>query len=460
MPEHFQPPTHVWTRLRADSALVGVCSALGRALGVPTAAVRMLFAIGGGLFVAVVPVSAVLQLEPLAVFSLGGLCGSSILLYLLAWFSLPSDAAEHRSVLSAMSVASVRGNPSLEATAEVARRALVSPGAAVARWLVLAGFIGSAVTLTILGAISLTGSGFGSWTLFGVGAGVVASGGALGLLPITLVDDARWSGSVSTLPRSVVFAIITSVVLLLAGALLMVDAVYGIQATAVTGAIALLALGLLSVVLVPWIRRLWRGMREESEERALVRQQAEITAHLHDSVLQTLTVIQREGTDAQLARQLARQQEVALRRWLYGNVTATATGDADNFHGASLKDTVASLCAQLESQYGVEIDVVTVGDILISDAVAPLVRATREAASNAVRHGKVGVQVFVDAASSPLEVYVRDRGPGFDLSAVPEGRLGVRESIIGRMKRAGGNARIAPAIGGGMEVTLTLSIAD
>ncbi len=458
MTELFQPTMHAWTRQRSDSLLVGVCAALGRALGVPTAAVRALFALGGALFLAVIPVSAAFKLEPLAVFSLGGLCGSSIIVYLLAWLSLPSDVQEHRSVLSAMSVASVRGNPSLEATAQVARQALVSPGGALVRWIVLAAFIGVSVTLTILGALSLTGYGFGTWVLFGVGAGTIAGGGALGLLPLSLVDDARWSGSVSTLPRAVLFGIALSVFLMLAGALIMVEAVYGLQAMVVTAAIALLAVGLLSVVLVPWIRRLWSSMREESEERALVRQQAEITAHLHDSVLQTLTVIQRESTEAQLARQLARQQEVELRRWLYGNVSAQSSGsDADSDLPSSLKDAITAMCAQLEQQHGVEIDVVTVGDAPLTARSIPLVRAAREAASNAVRHGKVGVQVFMDAASTPLEIYVRDRGPGFDLAQLPEGRLGVRESILGRMERAGGSARITPAIGGGMEVTLVLA---
>lgn len=438
--------------------LVGVCAALSRALGVPVTGVRAVFALGGALFLAVIPASFMLKLEPLAVFSLGGIFGSSMVTYLLAWFCLPSDTPEHRTLLSAMSVAPVRGNPSLDATARMARRALVSPEVALVRWLILAGFVGSVVTLAVLGAISLTGSGFGPWVLFGVGAGGVAAGGALGLQPLSLVDDARWSGSLSTLPRAVVLGIFGSAMLLLGGALLMVGSVYGVKATVVTALITLLALSLLSVVLIPWIRRLWRSMREESEERALVRQQAEITAHLHDSVLQTLTVIQRDGTDATTARLLARQQEVALRRWLYGNVTSggTITGSATDLPD-SLKDAIAAVCAQLEQQHGVEIDLITVGDVPVCSKVLPLVLAAREAASNAVRHGKEGVQLFLDASSSPLEVYIRDRGPGFDPATVPEGRLGIRESIVGRMERAGGTARIAPAIGGGMEITLTLN---
>ncbi|MDO5645312.1 MAG: ATP-binding protein [Dermabacter sp.] len=464
MTEVIQPSARLWVRPRGEAVLVGVCAAVGRATGVPTVLMRTLFLLGGMSFLTgalglltLFPLSAALTGVPLVLVALGGVSASSMIVYLIAWASLPSDAGEQRVMLSEGAASRVRGRPSLQAGMSAAQRVLTSRRTAGAQWLVLSGIIGASVTMIVLGILALVAPWWETGTRLGVGAGIVATGAGIGLLPLGLVDDARWSGTVGTLPRAVAYTLAVSVTLLLGGSLIMVESVFGVEAMAVTGSIALIVLGLMSVVLIPWGRRLWRGMREESEQRALVHQQAEITAHLHDSVLQTLTVIQREGVDPDRMRQLARQQEVELRRWLYGKRALGSTaGPGIQELPASLREAVTLIAEQVEKQHGVEIDVVAIGDCEMSEEILPLALALREAASNAVRHGKSGVRVFLDAADSPIELFVRDRGPGFAVTDIPEGRLGVRESIIGRMERAGGSARIGPAIGGGAEVTLAI----
>jgi signal transduction histidine kinase len=93
----------------------------------------------------------------------------------------------------------------------------------------------------------------------------------------------------------------------------------------------------------------------------------------------------------------------------------------------------------------------------VTDAVRPVVLAAREAMVNAAKHsGADKVDVFAESDGRRTEVFVRDRGRGFDPDAVADDRLGVRNSIVDRMRRHGGTAAVRSAPGEGTEVRLLL----
>jgi len=206
-------------------------------------------------------------------------------------------------------------------------------------------------------------------------------------------------------------------------------------------AVALVAVG----VFGPWGIRLWHELIAERTKRVREEERAEMAAHLHDSVLQTLALIQnRAGASSEVAR-IARAQERELRQWLYSGV-----GVADADLSTDLKDYAAAL----ELDYPVRFDVVVVGQTSERSS-GELAAAAREAMFNAARHAGGDVSLYIEASAAAVDVFIRDRGPGFDLKSVPEDRLGVRESIIGRMRRAGGTATVRPGAGGaGTEVQL------
>ncbi|WP_244303261.1 sensor histidine kinase [Leucobacter coleopterorum] len=113
--------------------------------------------------------------------------------------------------------------------------------------------------------------------------------------------------------------------------------------------------------------------------------------------------------------------------------------------------------AALENEYAVRFEIVAVG--AGEGVVAPtaIVAAAREAMLNAARHAGGDVTVYLEVTPDRVTLDVTDRGPGIDAEALPEGRMGVRESILGRMERAGGTARIVPGPGGnGAAVRLSL----
>jgi len=191
----------------------------------------------------------------------------------------------------------------------------------------------------------------------------------------------------------------------------------------------------------------------EAEERAArVRSQerADVAAHLHDSVLQTLALIQKHSDDGRTVAGLARAQERDLRAWLYGDTASTDTSVA-----AALR----SAAAEVEDAHGLPVEVVTVGDAPVGEESRPLVLAAREAMVNAAKHsGAVRVDVYAEVAGDRVEVFVRDRGRGFRPEDVPEDRLGVRRSIIDRMERHGGAATVRSAPGEGTEVRLSMPL--
>ncbi len=198
----------------------------------------------------------------------------------------------------------------------------------------------------------------------------------------------------------------------------------------------------------PWLLRLSSDLSEEREARVRSEERADVAAHLHDSVLQTLALIQRSAGDPATVSRLARAQERDLRSWLY----AEESTDESSLAGA-----LRSAAAEIEDVHGVTVDVVAVGDCELDEPLRPVVQATREAVTNAAKHAGTGrVDVYAEVDDRTVSVFVRDRGVGFDADAVPEDRMGVRNSIVGRMERHGGSASVRSTPGEGTEVRLSL----
>ncbi|WP_217199135.1 ATP-binding protein [Streptomyces buecherae] len=205
----------------------------------------------------------------------------------------------------------------------------------------------------------------------------------------------------------------------------------------------------------PYLVRMAQDLSEERLMRIRAQERAEVAAHVHDSVLHTLTLIQRNAEDAREVTRLARAQERELRAWLN---RPEGRGKEEADEPATLADAVKSTAAEVEDYHGVPVEVVCVGDCPLDDRLAAQMQAAREAMVNAAKYGGEGgaVQVFAEVEGRTVFVSVRDRGPGFDLDAVPDDRMGVRESIIGRMQRNGGTARLRSAPDGGTEVELEM----
>jgi signal transduction histidine kinase/phage shock protein PspC (stress-responsive transcriptional regulator) len=212
--------------------------------------------------------------------------------------------------------------------------------------------------------------------------------------------------------------------------------------------LTVVAIGL-GLVAGPFVWRLVRQLDDERRERLLQQQKADVAAHLHDSVLQTLALIQRQADDPRAVLTLARAQERDLRGWLFG--------DAPDSEG-TLRSALEQAASEVEQAHGVAVEVVAVGDCPLDDQLAAVVRAAREAMVNAAKHsGAASVDVFAECCPETVEVFVRDRGRGFDPDAVPDDRLGLRGSVVGRLERHGGSARVRSAPGEGTEVALTIN---
>ena len=201
-----------------------------------------------------------------------------------------------------------------------------------------------------------------------------------------------------------------------------------------------------AIILAPWWLRLVRGLAAERAERIRSQERAEVAAHLHDSVLQTLALVQRRADDPREVAALARRQERELRAWLNDS---RPTGTF-----AAALDGAAS---EVEGDHHVPIEVVTVGDAPLDDRAAALVAAVREALVNASKFaGPDPIAVYAEVEDGRFEVFVRDRGPGFDPEGVPKDRRGVRDSIVARMERHGGTATVHSRPGHGTEVELVI----
>jgi len=268
---------------------------------------------------------------------------------------------------------------------------------------------------------------------------VVASGGAVAWsLGFDRHDPAR-AAAYGLISRS-----ISSGLLVVAGCAVLLSRPTALNAVLAVGAVVL-AIGVLAA---PRVVRLWSELMTERSTRVRQEQRAEIAAHLHDSVLQTLALIQnRAGASSEVAR-IARAQERELRDWLFERDIPVAD---------DLSAELRTVAATIELDYPVRIEVVATGESVAG--IPSVVAASREAILNAARHAGGEVSVYLETSPSAIDVYVRDRGAGVDLDALPDDRLGIRESIIGRMTRAGGSATVKPGAGGsGTEVHLHLEV--
>jgi signal transduction histidine kinase len=203
-----------------------------------------------------------------------------------------------------------------------------------------------------------------------------------------------------------------------------------------------------TIILAPWWIRLVRGLAAERSARIRSQERAEVAAHLHDSVLQTLALVQKRADDPREVAALARRQERELRAWL-NNTRPAGT--------ATLAGALEAAAAEVEGDHHVPIEVVTVGDGPLDEGAAALVAAAREALVNASKFaGPESISLYAEVEGGRAEVFVRDRGPGFDPEAASADRRGVRDSIIARMERHGGRAIIHSTPGHGTEVELVI----
>jgi signal transduction histidine kinase len=395
-------PATTATGLRRDRSrrlIAGVCAGLARRFGIDALLVRVAF---------IAAASA----------------GFGVLAYAACWVLLPADDA-----------------PAPASRLRTGRAALE---------------VGLGTGLLVLAAL-LTFRATGLWFSDAVvwPAVLVSAGGALlwrqsqAGAPTAVAETPR---PASTRPPQVTAALapaITAsrtglgVVLVLAAALLFLQAIGALPSLRDAAVVVLVLAVALGVIAGPFVVR-QRTDRIRSQERA------EVAAHLHDSVLQTLALVQKRADDPRAVAALARRQERELRSWLGGERPA----DPEERFAAALQ----AAAEEVEEAHGAQVDLVAVGDAPLDDRARATVGAAREAMVNAAKFaGEAGpVAVYAEATDRAFEVFVRDRGPGFDPEAVPGDRRGVRESIVGRMSRHGGQAVVHAAPGAGVEVELRM----
>jgi signal transduction histidine kinase/phage shock protein PspC (stress-responsive transcriptional regulator) len=295
-------------------------------------------------------------------------------------------------------------------------------------------------------------------TCLGLGAGAAlhdldALGGQWTILAVSLVATGVAVAWVRTAPEErSLWRLAGGMVLVVLGMLAFVGGSSGLDDLGVVllaAAVTAVGIGLL---LGPWAIDILRVAGDERRQRIRTEERAELAAQLHDSVLQTLVLIQRSAPSRPTeAVALARRQERELRSWLYGE--GAANPEAPTTFAAALE----VMAADVEVAHDVEIELVTVGDRPLDEATAALVAATREALVNAAKHAGVpSVDCYAETDATTTRVFVRDRGSGFDPAAVPSDRRGISDSIEGRLSRVGGRATIGAVAGAGTEVTLEL----
>jgi signal transduction histidine kinase/phage shock protein PspC (stress-responsive transcriptional regulator) len=411
----YERPLRRATRDTRHPVIGGVAAGLARHLGLPVLWVR------AGFLVAAV------------------LGGSGILFYAGLWLVLPGDALQDHDA------------PGLESASRQGRRPgrirrLADSGPAIA-------LVALGLGMVLL-AEAIFGNGLVIWAL------VLAVLG-FGLLwrQADEAQRARWldqserlnpvravfgSGGWAAYVRVAAgFALVLGAVALFAVRHGRVSDVYDVLVSAALGVAGL------GITLGPWIWRLTNDLAAERAERVRTQERADLAAHLHDSVLQTLALIQKNAADAPAVARLARSQERDLRAWLFD----AAPG------GGTLAGALREVVRDIEDTYGVDVELVTVGDADLGEALAPIVAATREATTNAAKHaGTPAVDIYAEVSPGRVEIFVRDRGSGFDPQAVPADRRGVRSSILDRMARHGGTAEIRSTPESGTEVRLMLPL--
>jgi signal transduction histidine kinase len=390
-------PRAVVRRDLEHRVLAGVCAGLGRRMGVDPVILRVAFVVAA---------------------AAGGV---GILLYALAWLLIPADVGERART-------TVRVLP---------RRA---------SWQVAAG-----VGLLVL-ALLLSLRELGIWFSDALTWPVVLAATGTALI---------WHRSTAARPRTTRLRgprpaePVTRGRALLGAALVVGAALLFLLWNDAFGAARDIVLVLLAIVvalaliLTPLWTRLARSLAEERSARIRSQERAELAAHLHDSVLQTLALVQRRADDPRAVAALARRQERELRAWL--------SGSAERGDRESLAAALEAAAAEVEEAHEVAVEVVAVGDAPLDARAEAVLAAAREALVNAAKFaGGAPIAVYAEADEARIHVFVRDRGPGFDLGAVPADRRGLRDSIVGRMERAGGRAVVTSSAGEGTEVELAV----
>ena len=400
-------------RLRRPARIAGVCAGLSLHLGIPVRYVR----------------------AAMVVFALGG--GAGAFLYALLWATLPGES----------------GPVGVESASPVSRARLATrpkdgagPGGPGGQGADGGAVSGLSQTVIDGGSLILAALFLAAWRF-----GLLDQVGAVGIVVVVIAGAAlSWSQMDNLVGPDrnlgAIVRVVGGVCLAVIGILVWVAAdssPYKLISGLVTGGALVAGIG---VVLAPLWLRTNRALADTRAAEIRESERADIAAHLHDSVLQTLTLIRKRADEPETVARLARSQERELRAWLYTDRPAPGTSVADAF---------TDLAGEIEDRYGVAVDAVCVGDRAPDRDTEVIVAAAREALSNAVRHGAPPVSLYVEAGEESLEVFVRDHGPGFDLDAIAEDRHGVRESIIARMERHGGSARVR-RMSTGTEVALTL----
>lgn len=432
----------------SDRMIAGVCAGLARHLGWPLRMVRI------GMVVA----------------ALAG--GAGVAFYAWLWIMVPTadESAKRNARQPASPIAPAVSAPYAAPYPQPSTAAVSPAGAAPAAAGAAAAPAGTVPADSLRSRV--TGMRYGKEIL--LGAGLLLAAGILiarllgvdvplgTLIPVAAIlggaaiawmqlDETRRAGLVDKTKADQAGGwarLAAGLALVVAGVLVMVSGSGSWEQTWLALLSSVAVLGGVALVLLPWGLKFWRDLEAERAGRVRATERAEIAAHLHDSVLQTLALIQRRaGNETDVVR-LARAQERELRGWLYRDPGKEA---------GQLSEGINAAAAEVEDSLGHAVEVVTVGDCAMSERHEALVQAAREAMLNAARHGGGAVSVYLEVTDGAAEVFVKDRGPGFDPDAVPADRLGVRESIVGRMNRHGGTAVINSSQDG-TEVRLRLPL--
>lgn len=227
----------------------------------------------------------------------------------------------------------------------------------------------------------------------------------------------------------------------------------GVHVEQLPAALAALAMALAgaAVLVGPYVARLTTQLRDEERARIRDQERNDMAAHLHDSVLQTLALMQRAATDPRRMVMLARRQERELRSWLYdGRGTASAATGL-------LSGRADEMAADVELVHGLPVDLVVVGDTEMTPALDALLQAMREATVNAAKHARADlVSVYVEVEPTGVTAFVRDKGVGFEADGIGVDRRGITMSIRDRIDRVGGRALLDTAPGAGTEWELVV----